>query len=260
MRYQRTLGLDAEQLEELHMRIEDILPEPWVKGTGRPKKLTLRQAIAVTLMYNRQNIPEEVIGDIFGVSQSVVSNVITTLTPLIADATEEFRPDTDEAVQVTKGRLALVDGTLWPCWSWEPARELWAGKYGTTGHGGLVISDEYGNIIFVTEPVPGCDHDMTKLEGDAKEILDTAGAVVADKGFQGSGYVTPVKKPTDRELYVREHEYNAQVSSIRAPIERAVAHLKTWKILFTDYRRPLRTFSDSFRAVISLYFFELSFR
>lgn len=64
MRYQRTLGLDAEQLEELHMRIEDILPEPWDKGTGRPKKLTLRQAIAVTLMYNRQNIPEEVIGDI----------------------------------------------------------------------------------------------------------------------------------------------------------------------------------------------------
>src|SRR6476646_2944410 len=111
LRYQRTLGLDAEQLEELHMRTEDILPEPWDKGTGRPKKLTLRQAIAVTLMYNRQNIPEEVIGDIFGVSQSVVSNVITTLTPLIADATEEFRPDTDEAKQATKGRLALVDGT-----------------------------------------------------------------------------------------------------------------------------------------------------
>ena len=59
------------------MRIEDILPEPWVKGTGRPKKLTLRQAIAVTLMYNQQNIAEEVIGDIFGVSQSVVSGVIT---------------------------------------------------------------------------------------------------------------------------------------------------------------------------------------
>ena len=129
LRYQRTLGLDAEQLEELHMRIEDILPEPWVKGTGRPKKLTLRQAIAVTLMYNRQNIAEEVIGDIFGVSQSVVSSVITTLTPLIADAAEEFRPDIDEAMQVTKGRLVLVDGTLWPCWSWEPARELWAGKW-----------------------------------------------------------------------------------------------------------------------------------
>ncbi len=38
-----------------------------------------------------------------------------------------------------------------------------------------------------------------------------------------------------------------------------VAHLKTWKILFTDYRRPLSTFLDSFRAAIGLYFFELSF-
>ena len=111
MRYQRTLGLDAEQLEELHARVEDILAEPWDKGTGRPKKLTLREAIMVTLMYKRQNIPEEVIGDISGVSQSVVSNVITMLTPLIADATEEFRPGTEEAMQVTRGRLALVDGT-----------------------------------------------------------------------------------------------------------------------------------------------------
>ena len=68
---------------------------------------------------------------------------------------------------------------------------------------------------------------MKKLEGEVKEILDLAGSVVADKGFQGSGYVTPAKKPTHRELYVREHEYNAQISSIRAPIERAVAHLKT---------------------------------
>lgn len=56
MRYQRTLGLDAEQLEELHARVEDILAEPWDKGTGRPKKLTLREAIMVTLMYKRQNI------------------------------------------------------------------------------------------------------------------------------------------------------------------------------------------------------------
>jgi len=100
---------------------------------------------------------------------------------------------------------------------------------------------------------------MKKREGEVKEILDLTGSVIADKGFQGSGYVTPTKKPKDRELYTREHEYNNQVSSIRAPIERAVAHLKTWKVLFTDYRRALNTFLDSFRSVIGLYFFELSF-
>ena len=259
MRYHRTFGLDAEQLDELEARIADILPEPWDKGTGRPKSLSLREAIMVALLYKRQNMIEEVIGDLFGISQGTVSNIMTDFTPLIAQATAEFRPDPKEAKEMTRGRLVLVDGTLWPCWSWEGARELWAGKYGTTGHGSLIIGDEFGNIIFASGPAPGCDHDMKKLEGEVKEILDLAGAVIADKGFQGSGYITPAKKPLGRELYVREHQYNNKVSSIRAPIERAVAHLKAWKILFTDYRRPLRTFLDSFRAAIGLYFFELSF-
>ena len=101
MRYHRTFGLDAEQLDELEARIEDILPDPWDKGTGRPKSLSLREAIMVTLLYNRQNIIEEVIADLFGVSQGAVSEIIT-FTLLIAQATEEFRPDAEEAKQMTR--------------------------------------------------------------------------------------------------------------------------------------------------------------
>jgi len=229
LRHHRTLGLDAGQLDELERRIEALMPGPWNRGTGRPRSLSLREAIMVALLYKRQNMTEEVIADLLGVSQGTVSGILTELTPLIARATEEFRPGAEEAKQVTRGRLALVDGTLWPCWSWAGARELWAGKYKTTGHGSLIISDESGNAIFVSEPAPGCDHDMKKLEGDVKDILDLAGSVIADKGFQGSGYVTPDKKPQDRELYASEHEYNNQVSSIRAPIERSVAHLRPGK-------------------------------
>ncbi|HUJ83151.1 MAG TPA: transposase family protein [Candidatus Acidoferrales bacterium] len=167
LRHQRTFGLNAGQLDELEARIDDILPEPWDKGTGRPKSLPLREAIMVTLLCKRQNRTEEVIADVFGISQGTVSGIITEFTPLIAQATEAFRPDMDEARQMTRGRLALVDGTLWPCWSWENARELWAGKYRTTGHGSLIIGDEFGNIIFVSDPAPGCDHDMKKLEGES---------------------------------------------------------------------------------------------
>ena len=104
MRYHRTFGLDAEQLDELEARIEDILPDPWDKGTGRPKSLSLREAIMVTLLYKRQNMIEEVIADLFGVSQGAVSEIITEFTPLIAQATEEFRPDAEEAKQMTRGR------------------------------------------------------------------------------------------------------------------------------------------------------------
>jgi hypothetical protein len=102
---------------------------------------------------------------------------------------------------------------------------------------------------------------MAKLKGSKCErILKEAGGVIGDKGFIGTDYiVTPVRKPEHRELYLREHDYNNQISSLRAPVERVVANLKTWRILFTDYRRPLRAFLSSFRAAIGLYFFKESF-
>ncbi len=189
------------------------------------------------------------------------SRHITFLTPLIEQATAEVRPSAEEATEATKGAIALVDGTLWPCWSWKGERELWSGKYKTTGHGSLIITNLSGDITFVSEPVTGNQHDMAKLkESECETILKAAGGVFGDKGFIGTDYVTtPVRKPQDRDLYIREHDYNNQVSSFRAPVERAIADLKTWRILFTDYRRPLRTFLSSFRAAIGLYFFKLGF-
>ena len=102
---------------------------------------------------------------------------------------------------------------------------------------------------------------LAKLKGsDAEKILKKAGGVFGDKGFIGTDYITtPIRKPERRKLLQWEHQWNNQVSSFRVPIERAVANLKTWRILFTDYRRPLKTFTSSFRAAIGLYFFKESF-
>ena len=58
----------------------------------------------VTLLYKRQNMIEEVIADLFGVSQGTVSEIVAEFTRLIAQATEEFRPDAEEAKQITPGR------------------------------------------------------------------------------------------------------------------------------------------------------------
>ncbi|MCA1602972.1 MAG: transposase family protein, partial [Acidobacteria bacterium] len=76
---------------------------------------------------------------------------------------------------------------------------------------------------------------------ECEMILKLAGDAIGDKGFIGTDYIiTPVRKPKDRDLRMSEHDYNNQISSLRAPVERAVANLKTWRILFTDYRRPLK--------------------
>jgi len=231
------------------------------QGKGRPRELTFREALIVACGYARNNITEEIWAEIFDVGQSTISRCITFLTPLIDQATAGFRPSAEEAAEATRGAITLVDGTLWPCWSWADERELWAGKYKTTGHGSLIVTNLTGRIIFVSEPVPGNQHDMAKLKGsECERILEGAGGVIGDKGFIGTDYITtPVRKPEHRELYLREYDYNSQISSLRAAVERAVANLKTWRILFTDYRRPLKTFLSSFRAAIGLYFFKESF-
>jgi DDE superfamily endonuclease len=261
LRFDRMSGLDEEQLDELEDRVSELLEEPWDKDAGRPRELTFREALVVTCGYMRQNIIEEVWADIFDVDQSTISRIITALTPLVEQATAEFRPTARDAAEATRNAVALVDGTLWPCWSWHGEDELWAGKYKTTGHGSLIITNLEGRITFVSDPVPGNRHDMAKLKGsDCEAILKAAGGVFGDKGFIGTDYITtPVRKPQHRHLYLREHDYNKQVSSFRAPVERAVASLKAWRILFTDYRRPLRTFNSSFRAAMGLYFFKESF-
>jgi hypothetical protein len=254
-------GLDSAQLDELEQMVSELLEEPWDKGEGRPRELALREALIVTCGYMRQNIVEDVWAEIFDVAQSTISRYITLLTPLVEKATDEDRPTAEDAVEATEGSIALVDGTLWPCWSWNGERELWSGKYKTTGHGSLIVANLQGRITFVSEPVTGNQHDMAKLKESAVEkILKKAGGVFGDKGFIGAGYITtPIRKPECRELLQWEHEWNNQVSSFRAPVERAVATLKTWRILFTDYRRPLKTFKSSFRAAIGLYFFKETF-
>lgn len=211
----------------------------------------------MTCGYMRNNITQEIWAEIFGVSQSCISRYIAILTPVIEHATEEFRPAPQEAEEATRGAIALVDGTLWPCWSWRGAKDLWSGKHKTTGHGSLVITNYDGDILFVSGPFTGNRHDMGKLTDSVSEkILKAAGGVFGDKGFIGTDYVTcPVRKPKHRELYIREREYNNEVSSHRASVERAIAQLKTWRILHTDYRGPLETFKTSFLAAIGLYFF-----
>jgi hypothetical protein len=112
-------GLTDEQLNELVARAEDFLEEPWDKEAGRPKALSLRDALIVTCGYMRNNITEEIWAEIFGVSQSCISRYIKFLTQIVCDATQAFRPSVTEATEATRGAIALVDGTLWPCWSWS---------------------------------------------------------------------------------------------------------------------------------------------
>jgi hypothetical protein len=116
------------QMQELVCRVHDTLSEPWNKGVGRPRSCGLYGAVEIACMYLRQNGPQEFLGDLRGVSQPTVSRIVAKLVPAVKAVLEEFVPDAKDAIEMVKGRVCLVDGTITPCWSYSGHDELWSRK------------------------------------------------------------------------------------------------------------------------------------
>jgi hypothetical protein len=207
-------------------------------------------------MYFKNNITQELIAELLNVSQPTISRVIAELEPVIADVLADHVPDlTDSA----NGRVTLVDGTLAPCWSWADTPELWSGKHKTTGHNHQVAADLEGRLIHISDPLPGSTHDArAAAETNLVNLIDPANSI-GDKGYLGTGLLTPFRKPPGRELLPWQKEFNKQVNSLRAPVERAIANLKTWRALHTDYRRPQVSYPTAFNAIRALHFFKLAY-
>jgi hypothetical protein len=66
--------------------------------------------------------------------------------------------------------------------------------------------------------------------------------------------VTPYKKPADGTRLSWQKEFNTVINEVRAVIERVLSHLKNWRVLHTDYRRPLDSFPTTISAVAGPHF------
>ena len=97
-----------------------------------------------------------------------------------------------------------------------------------------------GTAVWISGPLPGKTHDAKSFtDTGAAQIVEKSGGGFGDKGYQGTELVTP--KNRTEELTMSDKEYNSQISSLRAPVERLVARFKNWKIFHAGSRRPYRT-------------------
>jgi hypothetical protein len=94
----------------------------------------------------------------------------------------------------------------------------------------------------------------------------TAGCdAVADLGYTGVDgiAIVPYKTPPGGRLHSSQLAFNTGLSAIRAAIERANAHLKTWRMLFEGggrYRPPIAKYAEMLTAVTGLFFFSNYFQ
>jgi DDE superfamily endonuclease/Helix-turn-helix of DDE superfamily endonuclease len=248
-----TTGFSKDEIIDLCAMVSATEPESGINHW--PPILGLFKSVAVTLTYLRRNHVQAEIAEYFGVSQSTISRAITGLTPIVARMLADQVPVAED---LDHGAQYIIDGTLLPCWSWHAHPELYAGKHKTTGINVQVACDLYGTLQWVSDPVNGNRHDSAALEIsgllDGLDLADWIG----DKGYIGNGMLTPIRKPQFRDLLDWEKEFNKQVNRIRYLIERAIANLKTWRILHVDCRRPLASFVETISAVIALEFYRIT--
>ena len=248
-----TTGFTRDEVTELcaliHARFPDRTPRQ------APPSLGLFRCVVVVLAYLRRNRVQAELAEAFGVSQPTISRAITGMQPLLLEVLSEYVPTADDLDERTQ---YLVDGTLLPCWSWACQPKLYSGKHKTTGMNVQVACDLNGRLAWISDPVPGHRHDNAALELTNALDAPNSNKWLADKGYQGSGMITPYKKKPGIKLLPWQKEFNKAVNAVRSTIERVIAHFKNWEIMHTDYRRPLETFTETITTVIALQFYKLA--
>jgi hypothetical protein len=155
----------------------------------------------------------------------------------------------------------LVDGTVCPTWDWRAIPDLFSGKAGYPGMNVQVAATLDGELAAVgLTPVHGARHDAHAYpaSGLAEALTDIH--TLADLGYLGVDGIdiAPIRKPAGAELHQTQADFNTQLSKIRAAVEHAIAHLKTWRMLSEEggrYRPPITKYASMLKAVTGLFFF-----
>ena len=220
-----------------------------------PPILGLFKSVVVALTYMRRNRVQVELAETFGVCQSTISRAVTGMTPVLGAVLAEYVPTADELDDRSQ---YIVDGTLLPCWSWASHPELYSGKHKTTGMNIQVACTLSGHLSWISDAIEGRHHDTYCLKESGVLLTVDPRNWMGDKGYVGNDMITPIKKPAHRDLLDWEKEFNTQVNKIRWIIEQVIANFKTWRIIHTDCRRPLKTFAQTILTVIALHFYKLA--
>ncbi|BCL14665.1 transposase family protein [Micromonospora sagamiensis] len=227
--YPSAVALSSRTLNHL----ADLIRAERARRRGRWRRLDAgRQALlALAHLRNGDTITRLACG--FAVS-------VTTAWRYVREAINLLAAHADDLNAATRriGRLAyaILDGTLIPIDRVADQKPYYSGKHKRHGVNVQVIADCAGRLIWASPALPGAVHDLTaaRTHGLIDALTSTNVMTFADKAYQGAGgsVRTPFKRHRYRpRLSRRQKTVNHHHAKIRAIGERAVATLKTWKVL-----------------------------
>jgi hypothetical protein len=191
---------------------------------GRQWGLPLADRVLLVAVYYRTNLTLRQVAPLFGVSKSAAGRVVDELAPLLtlAPVARKHGPDT----------VLIVDGTLVPTQDRSVSASSKNYRYSVNMQ--VVIDANTRLTVAIGQPLPGNRHDARAYSESGVDEQCRGGHVIADGGYLGNpGVIVPYRKPAEGQppLPQWKQARNTVHKRVRARVEHALAHLKSWNIL-----------------------------
>lgn len=243
-------------------------------GGGRNSKLDDRDQLLLTVVWLRVYPTHEVLGYLFGVSDSTVSRIIPRVLPVLEQAGRDTmrmpdpgrkrRRSLDQLLSDTPELAVVIDSFEQKIQRPQDPNErdgFYSGKKKThTLKSQIAVNEETGAIVDVSESVPGPTADINLLEqsGLMERLPEGVGGIgdLAYVGIeklhpQGLG-ASPRRKPRGKPRPPEDVVYNTAFSRRRIIVENTIGRLRRYQSLSQTDRQHRQNHASRVRAVAGL--------